>query len=61
MMDPRTRRVRFGKCVTMYYLEVYRDETWCLVGQYTTRKQAEIIARDYRSRGELARVRHEHE
>lgn len=40
----------------MYYVEVWRDDEWHLVGQYHTRQQANSIARDYRSRGEKARV-----
>lgn len=38
-------------------VEVNRDGDWQLVGQYNTRKQANLIAADYRSRGETARVR----
>lgn len=40
----------------MYYLEIDRGEGWWLVGQYATRREAETIARDYRSRGVRARV-----
>lgn len=40
----------------MCYLEVYRNGEWNLVGQYSTRKQAELIAADYRSRGEKTRI-----
>lgn len=43
----------------MYYVEVLRQDGWTIVGQYHTRKQANLIARDYRSRGEKARVTHE--
>ncbi len=40
----------------MFYLEVYRDGGWHLVGQYRDRKQANLIAADYRSRGEKVRI-----
>lgn len=40
----------------MYYLEVLRNGRWNLVGQYASREQAEIIAADYRSRGETTRI-----
>jgi hypothetical protein len=40
----------------VYYVEVKRDGAWTLVGQYATRRQADLIAADYRSRGETVRV-----
>lgn len=40
----------------MYCVEVYRDYGWHIVGQYATRTEADRIARDYRTRGETARV-----
>ena len=40
----------------MYYVEVYRDGRWTLVGQYPDRASAKKIAADYRTLGEKARV-----
>ena len=39
----------------MFCVEVYRDG-WMVVGQYPTRRAADAIAADYRSRGERVRV-----
>lgn len=39
-----------------YYLEAWRNGAWTLVGQYPTRRQADLIAADYRRRGERVRV-----
>jgi transposase-like protein len=42
----------------MYELWVKRAGEWHIIGQYSTRKQAEIIRDDYVNRGEIAEVRH---
>jgi len=40
----------------MFVLELWRNGGWHIVGQYASRKQANLIAADYRSRGERVRV-----
>lgn len=40
----------------MFCVEKWIDGGWHIVGQYNTRKQANAIASDYRSRGEKVRV-----
>jgi hypothetical protein len=39
-----------------YILWVHRDGEWHLVGQYPTRQQANLIAADYRNRGEKIKI-----
>jgi len=41
---------------TMYCVEVNRGDGWTVVGQYPTRRAADLIAADYRNRGERVRV-----
>ncbi len=40
----------------MYYLHVWRNGEWQLIGQYPDRKAASRIAADYRRRGERVKV-----
>ena len=39
-----------------YILQVYRDGGWHIVGQYASRRQAQLIADDYRAHGERTRI-----
>ena len=41
----------------MYQVWVLRENDWCIVGQYRTRQEADMIRADYQSRGETAEVR----
>lgn len=43
----------------MYELWARRSGEWNFVGAYHTRRQADLIAADYRSRGEIVKIVHE--
>ncbi len=56
IVDCEKRYLRGDSLCQTHVVEVHRGDGWTIVGQYPSRRQAEMIAEDYRSRGETVRA-----